>query len=181
MILASQVTTTDPGASYAVQSKTEQTLDTHGNAVQIRQYEYGNLSTPARTYNLTYLAGSNYTSRYIFNRRTGVSMTAGGQTTVRETVAYDGLEVFWVNGGYNEWKGRLYDLGALPLYGVERATAVDNSVLRFAAWSFDFVRALGLFVGLQILVFGFSGEILLETVIIWFLIPAGMHRRVSGG
>jgi hypothetical protein len=56
----------------------------------------------------------------------------------------------WVNGSYNEWRVTLQDLGALPLYGVERKTAVDNSVLRFAAWSFDFVRALGVFVGMLV-------------------------------
>ncbi len=54
----------------------------------------------------------------------------------------------WVKGGYEEWRLRLQELGAQPMLGISRDDAVDSSVLRFATWSFDFVRALGVFVGL---------------------------------
>jgi hypothetical protein len=45
---------------------------------QSQVYDYGNLTTPARTFNFTYLGGTNYTSRYIFNRMTTAMLTAGG-------------------------------------------------------------------------------------------------------
>ena len=54
----------------------------------------------------------------------------------------------WVAGSYEEWRLRLQELGAQPMLGISRDDAVDSSVLRFATWSFDFVRALGVFVGL---------------------------------
>ena len=38
------------------------------NLTSMQVYDYGNLSTPARTYTNTYLTASNYTSRYIYNR-----------------------------------------------------------------------------------------------------------------
>ena len=58
----------------------------------------------------------------------------------------------WARGGYEEWRAELFNLGAEPLLGISRHDAVDSSVLRFAAWSFDFVRALGVFVGLLVVV-----------------------------
>jgi YD repeat-containing protein len=64
--IQSVLTILDQGASY--QTKTEQTLDAHGNVTQTKLYDYGNLTTPARIYTNTYLTGANYTSRYIFNR-----------------------------------------------------------------------------------------------------------------
>ena len=69
------LTTLNPGQSYAAQSKSEQTLDSYGNIVQSKAYDYGNLTTPARTYNFTYLTDSNYISRYIRNRVTQVTVT----------------------------------------------------------------------------------------------------------
>ncbi len=56
------LTTADQGQSYQKQSKTEQTLDTHGNVTETKLYDYGNLTTPARTYTNTYLGGTDYTS-----------------------------------------------------------------------------------------------------------------------
>src|SRR5207244_453592 len=52
--LGAVLTTQDPGTSYAVQSQSTQTLDIYGNITQSQIYDYGNLSTPARTYNYTY-------------------------------------------------------------------------------------------------------------------------------
>ncbi len=56
----------------------------------------------------------------------------------------------WTNGSYEEWRPKLQELGAQPLLGLNRQQAVDGSVLQFATWSFDFVRALGVFVGLLV-------------------------------
>ena len=53
----------------------------------------------------------------------------------------------FAKGGYGEWRGTLQDLGAQPMLAISRQGAVDSSVLQFAAWSFDFVKALGVFVG----------------------------------
>ncbi len=66
--LASVLTTLDNATAYQKQSKTEQTLDTHGNVTQTKIYDYGSLTTPARTYTHTYVTDSNYTSRHIWNR-----------------------------------------------------------------------------------------------------------------
>ena len=80
----------DPNTGSAAATKTVQTLDTHGNLTQSQAFDYGNLSTPARTYNYSYLTGSNYTSRYIYNRLSSVSMTpAGGSAITLVTKSYD--------------------------------------------------------------------------------------------
>ena len=42
-------------------------------------YDYGNLTTPAKTYNYTYLTDTNYTSRYIRNRVVQVTSTLQGR------------------------------------------------------------------------------------------------------
>src|SRR5439155_15756304 len=52
-------------------------------------FDFGNLSTPARTYNYSYLTDSNYVSRYIRNRLSSVTVTAGGVTTPLNTSYYD--------------------------------------------------------------------------------------------
>jgi len=67
-----------------VQSKSAQTLDVYGNITQSQVFAYGNLSTAARTYNYTYLTDGNYTSRYIRNRVTQVTVTDAGGTTVHD-------------------------------------------------------------------------------------------------
>jgi hypothetical protein len=53
--IGSVTTTMDPGQTYQAQTKTAQTLDIYGNMTQSQIFDYGNLSTPARTYNYTYL------------------------------------------------------------------------------------------------------------------------------
>jgi RHS repeat-associated protein len=59
--------------------------------VQQQVYDFGNLSTPARTYNLTYVTDANYTSRYIRNRLLTATVTlASGSTTALVTNTYDG-------------------------------------------------------------------------------------------
>jgi len=66
--ISSTLTTLDPGQSYQAQKKTTQTLDQYGNLLNMQQYDFGNLSTPVRYYVNTYLADSNYISRFITNR-----------------------------------------------------------------------------------------------------------------
>ncbi len=84
--ISSTLTTLDPGQSYQVQKKTTQTLDQYGNLTGMQLYNFGNLSTPARSYTNTYLTDTNYTSRYIRNRLT---WSYTGATTLAQN-SYDG-------------------------------------------------------------------------------------------
>jgi YD repeat-containing protein len=91
MYVNSVVTTEMPGANQ-VQSMSTQTLDTYGNITQSAVYDYGNLTTPAKTYNFSYLhtGNSNYDSRYIRNRVSQVTVTpAGGGAITLVTNNYD--------------------------------------------------------------------------------------------
>ena len=83
--VGSVVNTLNPGASQ-VQSKNTQILDSAGNLTVSAVYEYGNLVTPARTYNYSYLTDANYTNRWTRNRVTQVTMNG----TVLVTNTYDG-------------------------------------------------------------------------------------------
>ncbi len=88
--ISAVLTTVDPGTAFVQQSKREQAVDTRGNVTQSKVYDYGNLTTPARTYNNTYLSTSNYTSRYIYNRLALSTVTpAGGSATTLVTNSYD--------------------------------------------------------------------------------------------
>ncbi|MBS1860014.1 MAG: RHS repeat protein, partial [Acidobacteria bacterium] len=88
--VGSVVTKVKPGAADEVSSKSAQTVDVNGNLTQSQAYDYGNLATPAKTYNFTYLTDGNYTSRHIFNRVTQVTVTpAGGGATTVVTNLYD--------------------------------------------------------------------------------------------
>jgi RHS repeat-associated protein len=87
-----QVTTTmNPGTSYAVTSKSAQTMDIYGNLTQSQLFDYGNLTTAARTYNVTYAyqSDSTYLSKYIFNRPTLTTVTTTGGTTTLSGASYD--------------------------------------------------------------------------------------------
>ncbi|MDP2290056.1 MAG: hypothetical protein Q8M22_02640 [Actinomycetota bacterium] len=53
----------------------------------------------------------------------------------------------WAKGEFEYWRVALQELDAGPMVGISRQDAVDSSVLQFASWSFDFVKALGVFVG----------------------------------
>ena len=83
-------TTADVGQSYAVTKKTTQTVDVHGNVTQVNNYNWGSLSSPARTYNYTYLNSSNYTNLNIFNRLTSATVTDGANNLTLASIAYDG-------------------------------------------------------------------------------------------
>jgi YD repeat-containing protein len=87
------VNTRNPGAS-PVQSASTQTLDENGNVTVSAVYDYGNLTTPAKTYSYTYLTDANYTNRYIWNRVAQVTTTPGGIVLVTNT--YDAY-------GYQAW------------------------------------------------------------------------------
>jgi hypothetical protein len=91
------LTTLEP-AGANLQTKTTQTLDTHGNVLSTNIYDYGNLTTPARTYTNTYLNNSNYTSRYIFNRLSTTALTDGTQTVTLVTNTYDSLSLTDLSG-----------------------------------------------------------------------------------
>ena len=84
------VTTTIEPFGANLQSKTEQTVDDYGNVTQSLLYNYGNLTTPARTYTNTYLNTSNYTSRNIRNRLLTAQVTDGTNTITLVTNTYDG-------------------------------------------------------------------------------------------
>jgi len=86
------LTYVDPTTTNStVATKTVQTLDAHGNLTSSQVFDYGNLRTPARTYNYYYLTGSNYTSRNIYNRLTSATVTpAGGSAITVMTNSYDG-------------------------------------------------------------------------------------------
>jgi len=87
--ISTVLTTLDVGAGYQKQTKTEQTLDTHGNVLETKIYDYNSLVTPARTYTNTYLTNTNYTSRHIWNRLVSSTVTGGGQAATLVTNTYD--------------------------------------------------------------------------------------------
>jgi hypothetical protein len=82
--------TVDPGQSYQKQSKTEQTLDIYGNLTLRKEYGYGSLVTPAKTYTNAYLSSSNYTPYYIRNRLVTSQLSDGVNTLMLAQVYYDG-------------------------------------------------------------------------------------------
>ena len=79
----------DPGQSYEADTQTNQTLDANGNVTQVAQYDFGNLSTPLRTYNYTCLNSSAYTALNIFNRLAQAKVTSGSTNTTLATITYD--------------------------------------------------------------------------------------------
>jgi hypothetical protein len=92
--------TLDPGASYAAGADTYYYRDAYGNPTTTYMYDYGNLNTPARTYNYTYLASSSYISLYIRNRLTQATVTnsSGTLTLVQNTYdAYSGTPPYFTN------------------------------------------------------------------------------------
>jgi RHS repeat-associated protein len=83
--------TEDNGNPTAQNSAITQIADQYGNITQKQIYGYSpTFPLPLmRTYNYTYLSTSNYTSRYIFNRMTGSSVSGGGQIATLSTILYD--------------------------------------------------------------------------------------------
>jgi RHS repeat-associated protein len=94
LYIGSVVTVLDARQTYWVQKKTTQVQDAHGNVTQMQMYDFGNLTTPARTYTNTYLTDPNYTSRYIFNRLVSSVVTNGAVSTTLIQNTYDGAPLF---------------------------------------------------------------------------------------
>ncbi len=86
-------TVSDPGQSYSVTAQSDQSVDAYGNVTQSKLYDYSNLSNATKTYNTTYLinsGGTNYTSLYIRNRVSMVTVTdSNGITTNLKQNTYD--------------------------------------------------------------------------------------------
>jgi RHS repeat-associated protein len=90
LFIRSALTTQDPGQTYQAQKRTDQDVDIYGNVTTVLNFDYNSLTTPARSYNYTYLTGSNYSSRYIFNRLTQAKVSTGGVGTLTlATITYD--------------------------------------------------------------------------------------------
>ena len=87
----SQTLVTEDVNGAAVQKETTQTLDAWGNVTQAHVFDYGNLTTPARTYNTTFLTDPNYTGYYINNRPLVATVTdASGNVVTLSDNRYDG-------------------------------------------------------------------------------------------
>lgn len=80
--------TLDPTGAN-VQSQVTQTLDTYGNVTQTNTFDYGNLTTAARTYNYTYVTNTNYASLYIRNRLQSAVVSNSAQNVTLVTNTYD--------------------------------------------------------------------------------------------
>ena len=80
--VSSVATSLNPGFSYGVTTTSNQTLDAHGNLTQQTVYDYGNSSSPAWTYNMTYLSDSNHTSLNILNRVLQATVTTPSAGTI---------------------------------------------------------------------------------------------------
>jgi RHS repeat-associated protein len=72
-----------------VARKTEQVLDTHGNLLTQKLYDWNSLTTPIRTYTNTYITNSSYTSLYIFNRLLTSTVYDGTNTLTLVSNTYD--------------------------------------------------------------------------------------------
>ena len=99
--ISADLTTLDYGLSTQIQKETKQTKDQYGNMTQMQVYDYGNLSTPARTYTNTYLTGSNYSSIYINNRLLTGTVTDGTHTATLATNVYDNASDSYCSGSYS--------------------------------------------------------------------------------
>ena len=108
--VASTLATADPGQAYVKVSKTAQTVDAYGNVTQKQIFDYGNLTTAARTFNTTFLTGTAYKERFILNRPTVQTVTNGTSTVTLSTITYDlpnylSVSSTWSNfdmaGGYS--------------------------------------------------------------------------------
>ncbi len=94
--------TYNPGSTQVV-SQTNQTVDVYGNVTQVKKFNFGNLTTPARTYNYSYLNSSNYTSRYIYNRLVSATVTDGTNTVTLASNTYDVSAFSTMSGSPQEW------------------------------------------------------------------------------
>jgi RHS repeat-associated protein len=113
LYISSTLTTLDPGQSYQAQKKTDQSVDIHGNVLNVFQYDYNSLTTPARIYTYTYLNSSAYTTLYIYNRLTLATLGVGNQNVV--TLAgntYDSGYVYPAPTGVTNWDSSYASISA---------------------------------------------------------------------
>ena len=90
--ISNTLTTADPGQTYQAQKQTSQTVDIYGNVTQVQNFDWGNLVTPVRTYNYTYLTGTGshtYITDYIRNRLLTAAVTDGTYNLTLATNYYD--------------------------------------------------------------------------------------------
>ncbi len=87
--LAAVNTYLDLGTASQTVSRTEQTVDAHGNVLQTRQFDFNNLTTPIRTYTHTYVTSATYTSRHIWNLLASSTVTDPSDTVTLVTNTYD--------------------------------------------------------------------------------------------
>jgi RHS repeat-associated protein len=95
--ISADLTTVDQGLATQTQKETTQTLDAHGNLTQMQIYDYGNLTTPVRTYTNTYVYTQTgkqaYATNYLFNRLYTSTMSDGTHTVTLTTNSYDGISL----------------------------------------------------------------------------------------
>lgn len=87
--LSETTTGLDPNTPDQKTSKTQQAVDGYGNLLWQKIYDYDSLTTPARTYQNTYLTDSNYTSRYVRNRSLSSTLTSASGTRTLVSRRYD--------------------------------------------------------------------------------------------
>ena len=82
LYVASATDTMDPGQTYAAAKKTDQTVDVYGNLTKQLQYNYGNLTTPARIYTYNYVNSSSYLSWHMTSLLSSATMANAQNNTV---------------------------------------------------------------------------------------------------
>jgi hypothetical protein len=91
--LGTDLVSEDMDLATQVQRQTVQTLDAYGNLTQMQVFDYGNLTTPVRTYNNSYLYAQTgkqaYINAYLFNRVYQSTVTDGTNSTTLTTNTYD--------------------------------------------------------------------------------------------
>ena len=81
-------TTLEASSASPVQKRSTQILDAYGNVTESREYDYGVVNY--RKYTMQYLTDANYTTRFIRNRLTSLSLSLnGGAATNLLTKGYD--------------------------------------------------------------------------------------------
>ena len=81
-------TTPEASSASPLQKRSTQILDAYGNVTEAREYDYGVVNY--RKYTMQYLTDANYTTRFIRNRLTSLSLSVnGGAATTLLTKGYD--------------------------------------------------------------------------------------------
>jgi RHS repeat-associated protein len=120
------LTTLDPGQSYQAQKNATQTLDVNGNLTQVQVYDFGNLSTPVRTYTNTYgryfnTFYSNYVQYQVANMRLTGTVTDGTNTASLVSNTFDGTSITSLTGLYE------HDDGDYPATFTQRGNITSST------------------------------------------------------